>query len=105
VGISFGSVQAILTDERFLLDESTDSWLANRNGPGLTFQDILFIATRMIQDNMGPSFRSRIKRKKTKKKNPTKQQRVQWKHPGSLPLKKFKRMPSAGKMIPFFWDS
>jgi hypothetical protein len=25
VGISFGSVQAILTDERFLLDESTDS--------------------------------------------------------------------------------
>ena len=31
---------------------------------------------------------------------------MQWKHPGSPPPKKFKRVSSAGKvMSPIFWDS
>ena len=35
-----------------------------------------------------------------------KKQSMQWKHPGSSPPKKFKRVPSAGKvMVSIFWDS
>jgi hypothetical protein len=35
-----------------------------------------------------------------------KQQSMQWKYPGSSPPKKFKRVPSAGKIIAsIFWDS
>ena len=35
-----------------------------------------------------------------------KNQSMQWKHPGSLPSKKFKRLSSAGKvMASIFWDS
>jgi hypothetical protein len=35
-----------------------------------------------------------------------KKQSMQWKHPGSTLPKKFKRVPSAGKMMAsIFWDS
>ena len=29
---------------------------------------------------------------------------MQWKHSGSLPLKKFKRVSSAAVMVSSFWD-
>jgi histone-lysine N-methyltransferase SETMAR len=36
----------------------------------------------------------------------SKKQNMQWKHPGAPPTKKFKRVPSAGKvMTSIFWDS
>jgi hypothetical protein len=64
--------------------------------PGLTFQDIFCLATRMnlvlsyLPDrNMDLSLQSRIQKK----------QSMQWKHPGSYPPKKFKRVLSTGKMI------
>ena len=35
----------------------------------------------------------------------SKRQSIQWKHPGSPPPKKFKKVSSAGKVTSVFWDN
>jgi hypothetical protein len=94
VGIKFGSVQAILNG-------SPDSWLTTRNGPGLTsFVSLrgwtwFYLPDRNSGWNMGPSLRSRIQKTEHAVEAP-------W----LTPPKKFKRVPSAGKiMASIFWDS
>ena len=110
VGISFGAVQTILTDilrmskvsarwvPRMLTDDQKRSqlnisrYLLSRyeDDPG-DFIDRVVTQDETWVHHFDPE---------------SKIQSMQWKHPGSPPPKKFKRVSSAGKvMASIFWDS
>jgi histone-lysine N-methyltransferase SETMAR len=120
--ISFGSVHAILTDVygmskvsvRWVTRQLTDDQKRTR----LDISKYLlsryedepdFIYRIVTQDetwvhHFDPESTPSPPKKKTNKKN--KKQSMQWKHPCSSFPKKFKRVPSTGKMMAsMFWDS
>lgn len=109
VGISYGSVQAILTDvygmskvsARWVPRQLTDDqkrarldisrYLLSRYDDEPDFIDRIVTQDETWVHHFDPE---------------SKKQSMQWKHPGSPPPKKFKRVPSAGKvMASIFWDS
>jgi histone-lysine N-methyltransferase SETMAR len=101
VGISFGSVQAILTDvygmskvsARWVPRQLTDDQKRTRLDISRYENEPDFTCQVVTQDekwvhHLDPE---------------SKKQSTEWKHPGSLPPKKFKRVQSTGKMMASFF--
>ena len=110
MGISFGAVQSILTDilgmSKVWLDGSPECWPKIRREAGSIFLGISCLAMRMTLRNLWTEVVTQDETWVHHFDPESKKQSMQWKHPGSPPPKKFKRVSSAGKvMASIFWDN